>query len=182
MDMDTEEDVIALGTTMREIDIGSHFIYMSSDISKAYTAYKFHADYFLEKPIDIQELNFILSAIKQKIQEDNIIIKTPTGERRIRSNTLNYINIVKRCLCYHLKNGTMFDGQTLRTSFEKAIFPLQNQKMFLFLAPSLLLNLSEIKEICEDHAIFENDEVVYFPKKSYNLVRESWLHYNRISE
>ena len=54
--------------------------------------------------------------------------------------------------------------------------------MFLFLAPSLLLNLSEIKEICEDHAIFENDEIVYFPKKSYDLVHESWLHYNRISE
>ena len=182
IDMDTEEDAIALGTTMREIDVGSHFIYMSSDTSKAYIAYKFHADYFLEKPIDIQELNFILTAIKQKIQEDNIIIKTPTGERRIRSNTLNYINIVKRCLCYHLKNGTMFDGQTLRTSFEKAIYPLQNQKMFLFLAPSLLLNLSEIKEVCEDHVVFENDEIVYFPKKSYNLVRESWLHYNRISE
>ena len=64
IDMDTEEDAIALGTTMREIDIGSHFIYMSFDTSKAYIAYKFHADYFLEKPIDIQELNFILNAIK----------------------------------------------------------------------------------------------------------------------
>ena len=182
MDMDSNEDAMALGKTMTDIDTGSRFVYMSADTTKAYFAYKIHADYFLEKPIDIQELNSILTAIKQKIQEDNIIIKTPTGERRIRINTLNYINIVKRCLCYHLKNGTMFDGQTLRTSFEKAIYPLQNQKVFLFLAPSLLLNLSEIKEVNGDHAIFENDEIVYFPKKSYDLVREAWLHYNKISE
>ena len=25
-------------------------------------------------------------------------------------NNLNCINIVKRCLCYHLADGTMFDG------------------------------------------------------------------------
>jgi hypothetical protein len=41
----------------------------------------------------------------------------------------------------------MFDGQTLRSSFEKAIDPLQNHKAFAFLAPSLLINLGEIKII-----------------------------------
>ena len=181
MDMDSSEDTIALGKTMMDIDAGSRFIYMSSDTTKAYSVFKLHADYFLEKPIDIQEFNIILTRIKQKIQEDNIIIKIPTGERRIRSNNLNYINIVKRCLCYHLRDGAMFDGQTLRTSFENAIYPLQNSQMFLFLPPSLLINLSEIKIVNSDNIIFENDDVVYFPKKDYNIVREAWLNYNRIT-
>ena len=181
MDMDSAEDVNALGKVMRDIDTGSYFIYTSSDISKAYLAYKSRANYFLECPINIEELNLILTTIKQKIQQDNIIIKTPTGEKRIRSNNLNYINIVKRCLCYHLRNGTVFDGQTLRTSFDKAIYPLQNSKMFLFLSPSLLINLSEVKEIASDHVIFENDEIAFFPKKSYNLVREAWLNYNKLN-
>ena len=61
---------------------------------------------------------------------------------------LNYINIVKRCLSYHLKDGTMLDGQSLRVSFEKAIDPLQERPSFLFLAPSLLINLNEIKITC----------------------------------
>lgn len=52
--------------------------------------------------------------------------------------------------------------------------------MFLFLPPSLLINLSEIKEINGDHVIFENNEILYFPKKSYEIVRTSWLHYNQI--
>lgn len=181
MDIDSSEDTIALGKTMMDIDASSKFIYISSDTTKAYSIFKLHADYFLKKPIDVQEFNIILTRIKQKIQEDNIIVKIPTGERRIRSNNLNYINIVKRCLYYHLKDGTMFTGQTLRTSFEKAIYPLQNSQMFLFLPPSLLINLSEIKIVNSDNIIFENDDVVYFPKKAYDIVREAWLNYNRIT-
>jgi DNA-binding LytR/AlgR family response regulator len=124
MDMESHEDAIVLGKIMREKDAGSNFVYLSTDVSKAYSAFKIHADYFVEKPIDSTEIASILHEIKDKIKEDNIVIKLPSGERRIRSNNLNYINIVKRCLCYHLKDGTIFDGQTLRSSFEKAIYPL----------------------------------------------------------
>lgn len=181
MDMDSSDDVIELGNRMMTIDVGSHFIYISSDTSVAYQAAKIHADYFLAKPIEAEEFIEILKEIKQEIQDDNIIIKIPTGERRVRANTLNYINIVKRCLCYHLKDGAMFDGQTLRTSFEKAISPLQFHKSnaFLFLPPSLLINLGEVKIVNADHVIFENDDIVYFPKKSYDFVREAWINYNR---
>lgn len=182
MDMDSEYDAIALGKRLIEIDVGSHFIYISKDISKAYLATKIHADYFLEKPIDVTDFLCVLKRIKQKIQDDNIIIKIPTGERRVRINNLNYINIVKRCLCYHLKDGAMFDGQTLRSSFEKAIDPLQfhKSKAFLFLPPSLLINVGEVKIVNSDNVVFENDDVLYFPKKSYDIVRNAWLNYNRI--
>ena len=36
MDMDSEDDVVALGSCKMEVDIGSHFIYMCSDTSLAY--------------------------------------------------------------------------------------------------------------------------------------------------
>lgn len=180
MDMDSKEDAIVLGKQMMDIDAGSHFIYLSSDTSMAYKATKIHADYFLEKPINVEEFKEILHEIRQEIKEDNIIIPIPGGERRVRVNNLNYINIVKRCLCYHLKDGTMFDGQTLRTSFEKAISPLQyhKTKAFYFLAPSLLINIGEVKIINGDNLIFENDDVLYFPKKSYEMIRKAWLDYN----
>jgi hypothetical protein len=70
----------------------------------------------------------------------------------------------------------------LRTSFEKAIYPLQyhKSKAFLFLPPSLLINLNEVKMVNADHAIFENDDIVYFPKKSYDVVRDAWINCNNI--
>ena len=74
----------------------------------------------------------------------------------------------------------MFDGQTLRSSFEKAITPLNLNKSFLFLAPSLLINISAIKILNKDNIIFENDDVLYFPAKQYDKVRETWHNFNRI--
>lgn len=74
----------------------------------------------------------------------------------------------------------MFDGQTLRSSFEKAIDPLHKHKAFLFLPPSLLINIGEIKILDTDHIVFENDDILYFPKKQYDTVHEAWVNYSRI--
>ena len=180
MDMDSKDDTLELGRKMRDIDTGSHFIYISSDPSTAASAAKARVDYYLLKPLDHDEIVDVLKEVKKKIQDDNIIIKIAGGERRVRVNHLNYINIVKRCLCYHLSDGNMFDGQTLRTSFEKAIDPLQKHKAFLFISPSLLINIGAIKIVNKDNIVFENDEVLFFPMKQYENVRNAWINYSRI--
>lgn len=180
MDMDSETNVLELGTKKRHVDVGKHFVYISSDPKTAILATKARADYYALKPIEIEEFREILKEIKAQIKDDSIIIKIASGERRVRINSLNYIDIEKRCLCYHLSDGTMFDGQTLRSSFEKAITPLNLNKSFLFLAPSLLINISAIKILNKDNIIFENDDVLYFPAKQYDKVRETWHNFNRI--
>ena len=180
MDMDSKDNVLELGHKMRNIDTGSHFIYISSDTSHAVLAAKARVDYFIMKPLEHDEIVDILKEVKKKIQYDNILIKVNGGERRVRANHLNYINIVKRCLCYHLSDGTMFDGQTLRSSFEKAIDPLQKHRAFLFLAPSLLINIGAIKQVNKDNVVFENDDVLFFPMRQYDTVRTAWINYSRI--
>ena len=180
MDMDSTNDATVLGKNRRLIDEGGQFVYMSINPNVAHIAAKVRSDYFITKPFDKEEIAEILNEIKKEIKEDSIIIKIPSGERRVRINNLNYINIVRRCLCYHLKDGAMFDGQTLRSSFEKAIDPLHKHKSFIFLAPSLLINLGEIKIINKDNIVFENDDVLYFPMKQYDNLRTAWINYNRI--
>ena len=180
MDMDSTNDATVLGKNRRLIDEGSQFVYMSINPNVAHIAAKVRSDYFITKPFDKEEIAEILNEIKKEIKEDSIIIKIPSGERRGRINNLNYIIIVRRCLCYHLKDGAMFDGQTLRSSFEKAIDPLHKHKSFIFLAPSLLINLGEIKIINKDNIVFENDDVLYFPMKQYDNLRNAWVNYNRI--
>ena len=132
IDMDTDEDCVILGEQIRKADRGSKFIYMSVNPNKAQRAAKARCNYFITKPYDKVELVEILNEIKDDIRQESVIIKIPSGERRVRINDLNYINIVRRCLCYHLKDGAMFDGQTLRSSFEKAIDPLQKHKSCIF--------------------------------------------------
>lgn len=180
MDMDSEDDVIDLGKQMMEIDHGSYYIYISNNENVAHKAAKIHSDYFLTKPLDIEELTSILREIRQEIKEESIIIKTAEGERRISVSNLNYINIEKRCLCYHLKDGNIFDGQTLRGAFEKAIFPLQNNPIFVFLPPSLLINLGEIEILDDDHLQFRNGGILYFPKSAHDNLRQRWRTYHLV--
>ena len=174
MDMECNDDVIKLGKQMMDIDHKSRFIYFSSFESNAYYSAKIRADYFLKKPIDPEDVEGILSDIKKEIKNESVIIQTAAGERKVYVQQLNYVNITKRCLSYHLMD-CVFEGQTLRGSFEKAITPLQNNPMLLFLHPSLLINLNNIKELSSDHIIFENDDITYFPKKAYDTIREKWL-------
>ena len=180
MDMDVKVDIIDLVNQIKQIDTGSHYIYMGSDPDHARKALKARCHYFISKPFDPEEVIEILKEVRKKIKEDSIIIKTAAGERRVRVNHLNYINIVKRCLCYHLTDSTMFDGQTLRSSFEKAIHPLEENKAFLFLPPSLLINLGEIKDLNKDNIIFDNGDVLFFPMKQYDNVRNAWHNFNKI--
>ena len=130
IDMETETDVISFIKKIKQIDADGQYICMSSNSNSAALSAKARADFFTTKPYDKEEIYEIILEIKKEIKQDSVIIKIPGGERRIRTNHLNYIDIVKRCLCYHLQDGTMFDGQTLRTSFEKAIDPLQHNPQF----------------------------------------------------
>lgn len=180
IDMDTDEDSLSLGSQLMNIDDNGYFVLFSQEPANAYRATKIHAHYFLDKPFNKEEVFKVLTKIRKRVREDSIIIKTPLGERRVRVHNVNYINIVKRCLCYHLQDGTMFDGQTLRSSFEKAIGPLQEHESFVFVSPSLLINLSEIKIMDADHLIFENDDVLFFPKKAYDLIHDRWVNYAKI--
>lgn len=52
--------------------------------------------------------------------------------------------------------------------------------MFVFVNPSLLINLSQIKIMNKDHLFFENDSILYFPKSAYEKIHERWISYNRL--
>lgn len=150
------------------------FIYYSDNKISAYDAFKYKADFFLCKPIETKSLNDILLTIKQKIKEEVIIIKSKYKDYRMPLYKVNYINIIKRNLCYHLCDGTLIEGQALRTSFKNTINPLQYNPALVFIPPSLLINILNIKTLGKDYIIFENEEIVYFPRKSRDIIARRW--------
>lgn len=165
---------ISLGGQMKKIDNGSRVIYLGLNENHLHMANKAHGDYYLSRPIDKLELAAVLNEIRQRIKLENIIVPTPLGARRVRVDMVNYIDIEKRCLCYHTTSGQLFNGQVLRNSFAKAITPLEDHELFVFIHPSLLINIGNIKVLDTDHLIFENDEVLYFPKSAYKTIHEKW--------
>ena len=182
MDMDSNKNTLDLSKRIIQIDSGSHFIFISEKKINAYKVAQIRGEYFLSIPINKNTLFEFVLDIKRKIREESVIIKIPGGERKVRTSMVNYINIEKRCLCYHLKDGTMFDGQVLRGSFEKAITPLQFNKVFYFLYPSHLINVSEIKIFKKNSIIFENDEELFLPKTSIESLRNRWVKFSTLEK
>ena len=179
LDMDSAEDVIEMSEHISLVDRGSLFIFLSENRENVYKIAKRQLGYFLPKPIDREDFIELLKKVRKNVKESCIIVPTSLGERRIHIANFNYLDIVKRCLCYHLADGNMFDGQTLRASFEKTIKPLDEHPSLLFIAPSLLLNLENIKELNKDNIVFENDTVLYISKKAYEIISIEWHKYNR---
>lgn len=170
-----EMDGISLGKKIKEQDANAKIIYITADNSKAVDAYEIQAFSYLVKPINMSKLTSTLDRVRECIRKECFIMQTNEGERRIHTNELLYIDISRRCLCYHLKDGNYIDGQCLRGSFENALGAIKENEDFIFLKPSLLINLSEIDLLNQDHLTFKNGQTIYFPKAKYQQIKDAWV-------
>ena len=112
--------------------------------------------------------------LAEKIITKLIIIPASEGDKRISLDSLNYVNIEQRSLCYHLKNEDVTARCVLRTSFAKAIEHYLHNDNLIFVKPSLLVNVDNIEILNKDHMIFTNGKILYFPKKHYESIYEKW--------
>lgn len=154
----------------------ANIIFISDYPDYAVESYHLGAVMYLLRPLDKNILFTELDKIRNKIKAESFIISTPLGERRLPTNELLYVDIGKRCLCYHMRDGDLFTGQTMRTSFAAAIGALKENPQFIFLPPSLLINLEEIKLLNKDNLTFKNNEILYFPKAQYDKIKEAWKY------
>ena len=155
------------------------FIFTTSDIKDIVEIMQNYPEhYLLLAPIEEESLNKVFRNLKEKIKKKAIIVKLAHSEdQRIYLKDLNYINITKRNLRYHLSSGKEYDSQTLRQSFSKEISPLLSKPELYFIQPSLLVNLTNIETLFSDHLQFENGDVVYYPKSAYEKLKEAWKNY-----
>lgn len=134
------------------------------DESRANDIANWIKEYFNDK--EFEPTIKIIHEVKSKI----MIV----GNEKIYIRHLNYVDIEGRSLHYHLSYGELQDGRILRTSFEKAMCPYFKHENLLFLKPSLLINLSNIKALKKDSILFKNGDILYYPGKYYDLIKEKW--------
>lgn len=162
------------------LDINNHkgiFVFFGNDISKLILNNNATNNYFIKKPINLDELDKVLTHVYQKVQNNLIILKTQEGNRRAYVSNLNYVDIVKRQIYYHMTNKTIYKSNTMTTSFQKAITPLDKHSKLLFLAPSLLINIVNIEVIDTNNIIFSNGEQLYVSSPQRKIIQERWEEY-----
>ena len=165
--------------TWQESKSGLKFVFVTNDIKDILEIVQTHPEeYLLLAPIEEESLLKVFENVKTKLKRSAVVIKLAHAEdKRIYVKDLNYINIIKRNLRYHLADGREIDGPTLRNSFVKEIGSLLNKPELYFIQPSLLINLTNVEALWPDHLQFDNGDILYYPKTAYDKLKLMWKEY-----
>ena len=158
------------------------FLYIAEDYIQMIEAIKQDTNsYCLLNPLKKDMFLLLLDYLRQRIKSNIIAIKKAhNGEEIIEVNKLNYVNIASRNLRFYMDCGKQIDSQSLRQSFAKEAEPMLKHMELYFMAPSLIVNLENIKELYPDHMIFKNGAIAYYPKTQYDKLRAAWFEFHEI--
>lgn len=168
---------IELGKILKQKNEKCEIIYITDQCNYGPQTYEVKAFNYLLKPIKIEEINNTLDRLFEKIRSEYRYLRTKDGEERIPLKELLYADIVGRSLTCHFYDGELIQSTTLKKSFEKMIGTLKDNPDFVFVAPSLLINLNYISSMNSNYLTFTTGETLYFPKSAYKLIHERWKQY-----
>lgn len=134
--------------------------------------------YMISFPIQQEQLNILLNRIYNRIKEENIFIPIANkGEVKINIEIINYIDIFKRSLNYHLIAAEPIIGKTMRSSFAVEVEPYLIHEEFCFIKPSIIINVCNIKELYPEYIVFQSGEKLYYPKTAYKNLYTKWKEF-----
>jgi hypothetical protein len=137
-------------------------------------AYTNHVLGYIPKPLTKSIIQNLLIETIAKHETETIVVNTREGYVKINVENINYVDIIKRNLCYHLNNNTEVISVTIRKAFKTYVDALIHNDNFVFIEPAFLINLSQIARIDTDHITFKNGAIVYVNKKQYAEIYAIW--------
>lgn len=172
---------IELGLGIREVDQAGQIVYLTTSPDFAVDSYRARAWDYLLKPLDkdrlFQSLDGMIEGIRQRRQAF-ATIKTREGLRRISLHCIVYGELVGRCVQYHLADGSVIEGMSLRGSFQDAVAPLLAHRRFVLCAASFLVNLSFAEQIDSTGLRLTDGGVLPVSRSLRREVTGRWLDYH----
>lgn len=153
-------------------------IFVSANKSYAFNAFEVKAFDYIAKPIEKARLYSALDSAIQDIINNMVIpvveLELQTGYKRVPADSILYIDIVDRALCFHLENGEKYPSKCLRGGFQDAVEKYLEQPWFVMSGVSHLVNVARISVLNKRTAIMTNGEIVPITEASYKTVRKMW--------
>ena len=172
---------IDLGLKIRAVDQGGHILYLTTSPDYAVDSYLTKASRYLLKPIRKEALFPALDdSIGSWLREHQtfVTIKTRSGLHRLAIRTVVYGELVGHCVKYHLVDGSVLEGMTVRTSFREAVANLLEHERFVLCATSFFVNLSFVDMIEASGLKLVNGGVVPMSRSMRAEVTNRWLDYH----
>lgn len=169
---------IEIGNQIRKSGNKSIIIYITSSADFALDAYDVHAVRYLVKPVSeekfFEAVDYALSYIDVK-RGSIYIVKTKDGLEQVPYSQIEYIESSSRMLEVNLTNGGKIRSICIRKSFDEEIKELLDDKSFIKVHKSFLINLRYIKKLNRSNVIMESGASIPVSKKSTVNVKREYL-------
>lgn len=169
---------IDLGSEIRQEEGKSVIIYITSSNDFALDAYELHAVRYLLKPIAndkfFEALKYALSCTELR-KSPVYLVKTKSGLVPVPHSNIEYIENSSRMLEVHLTDGRQLKSIFMRKAFEEEIGTLIEDKRFMQVHKSFLINMVYIKRLNGNSVIMDSGVSIPISRKNAANVKREYL-------
>lgn len=169
---------IDLGGEIRKINSRSTIIYVTVSDGFALDAYDIHAVRYLLKPV---EKDVFFEAMDYALSNQNdekgalFLVKTKEGLMSVPRYQIEYIESCSRKLEVHLTKKEVVTSIFIRNSFDEEIKEFENDRNFIRVHKSFLINLDHVKRINRNEITMDSGAVIPVSRKSTMEVKKEYL-------
>lgn len=169
---------IQLAYEIRNKNTVSKIIFLSSTPEYAVDSYSVDAFYYLLKPIKKERLIPLLERASTDILDKMgkyIIVKCRAGISKIFLSKLQYIEVIGRTICLHLKSGEVLESFGTMVNFEAQLLP---DKRFAKPHRSYIVNMDYIKNFSPEGITTTTGAFIPISRNIYKEVKQVYIDYS----
>ena len=173
-----DKNGIELGMNIREADGDGHIIYLTTSPDFALDSYRVKAADYLLKPLDKEQLFRSLDGAVNNLEKKRrtfAAIKTKEGLRRVPIRCIVYGELAGSRIQYHLSDGSVIEGMSLRGAFQEAVEPLLEHRGFVLCATSFFVNLAFVEMIDPSGLRLAGDKTLPISRPLRREVTRRWM-------
>ena len=174
----SEKTGIEIGSLIRQNGGGGVIIYVTTSADFALEAYEVHASRYLLKPVDKERFFEAMDfALLYQNAEKNLLfpIKTKDGTVSVPYSKIEYIENYSRMLNVFLADGENIKSIFIRKSFDTEIEELLNDKSFLQVHKSFVINLKHVKRLTMNNVVMESGKSIPVSKARSAGAKKEYL-------
>ncbi len=174
----SEKTGIDIGSLLRTVGSKGVIIYLTSSDDFALEAYGVHAARYLLKPVSekdfFEAMDFALSYHKAN-EEILFPVKTKQGTVLVPYSRIEYIENYSRMLNVFLTDQETVKSIFIRKSFDEEIREIAEDRSFLRVHKSFLINMNHIKKLEQGNILMESGRRIPVSKTRAAEVKRQYL-------
>jgi DNA-binding LytR/AlgR family response regulator len=173
-------DGITLAQQIRALDTETTVVFLTQSEDYALEAYRVYAKQYIVKPVKKEDLYLTLDKFVARIKSGDdkfYTLSAPGRTVNLLYSSIMVIEYIGRALRFHLTTGEYIESKTIRTAFGVAVAEILQDRRFLTVHQSFVINMAHVREL-HNRCIYMNNNIeIPIPRPKYVMVKNAYLAY-----